>query len=164
MSVEKASKNFQSWHQKDPSGVVEQTYDFPARVHYAGKMLYMVYESDKWEKDGDFYPYEHDFDSHPSFYVPRYATKLKPDLRRYRSGKRLLCVPDLTGDVPLTMLAIVAEMVIKQRDGKRQKFTFKELPVMAGTQDNKTLVIFSDEGPLFVSGGRMRITERGIVH
>ena len=76
----------------------------------------------------------------------------------------MLCVRDIDGDVPLTMLAIVMEMVVKHSDGTRQKYVFPEPPVMAGTTNNRTLVIFSSKGPLFVSGGRMRITPRGIVH
>jgi len=162
-TLEKAKRNYKAWHQKDFDDVITESYAFPDKVFYAGRMEYMVYESDKWEDDGDFYFYEHDFDSRPSFYVPRRARSFLPSKYRFRRTPRLLCVDDILGDVPLTALAIVIEMLVDGSEG-RQKFVFKEPPVLAGTPDNKTLVIFSDKGPLFVSGAKMRVTERGIVH
>lgn len=161
--LEKAKANYKKWHQKDPKSVDDNSYDFPAKVFYCGAVEYMIYESDKWEDDGDFHWYEHDFDSSPPIYAPRSARILTPSKHRFRRTPRLLCVDDEMGEVPLTMLACVLEMVVKT-PSKKQKFVFSEPPVMAGTPDNKTLVIFSDAGPLFISGGRMRITERGIVY
>jgi hypothetical protein len=165
--LEKAEKNYEKWHDKEPDKVSEASFTFPKEVFEAGRIVQMLYESDKWEADGDMYPYVHDFDSKPPIYCAKTVGGLVP-YGASRSTAALLCTRDLNGTVALAELAVVQEITveIEDEDGNvaKQRFAFKQAPLLAGTVDNKTLVLFHSTGPLFINGGRMRITERGIVY
>lgn len=161
--LEKARANFKAWHDKHPTETVEEQYTFPDYVYRCGRIVEMIYESDKWEEDGDMYPYIHEFESKPPVFCLEESEVFEP-ADAPRSVRDLLCVRDLDGDVPLTMLAFVSEVTLEFSGGEKQRFHFKNTPVMAGTLDNRTLVVFHDKGPIFISGGAMRITPRGIVN
>lgn len=162
LQLKRALENFKAWHDKDASKVHEQDYDFPSFVYSCARVVEMIYESDKWEDDGDMYPYIHDFESRPWLYAPEDFEVLDPS-NTHRSVRALLCVSNLDGPVPLTLLAVVNEITVEFSGGERQRYYFKNPPILAGTTDNQTLVMFHDDGPLFINGGKMRITPRGIV-
>ncbi len=157
--LSKAEQVWTMWHQKDePRQLVEAEWDFPDFVFHAGQADTIVYSSDKWEDDGDFHDYVHDFDSRPSVYA--YAGD-----GNERSVARLLGVRDLSGDMPLTVLAIVKEFIYTPLGHPRQCVRFADPPLLCTTNDKKTLVILSEErGAIFVRGGTMHVTERGIVN
>lgn len=164
--LNRAHRNYAMWHQKNPSEVLTPKYEFYKEAFKIGRIEQLWYSSDKWEDDGDFKTYYHDFDSKPPIYVAECSPLITPANESLPTAKtsRLLGVSNVDGTVPLTLLSYAIELTINY--GKHKKrFKFRsEQPPVCGTPDNKTLVILSRDGPIFVRGGKMCITARGIVN
>ncbi len=163
--VQRAAATYRMWHQKHPDAVDEQDYHFPERISPIGFADAIIYKSDKWEDDGDFYEYHHEFDSHPEVFMEGDVAPFPAS--RAVSTARLLRVPDVRASTSTSMplLATVQTLVIAPFDGgPKHNLHFRNPPPLCCTTDKKTLVILSDTmGPIIISGGKMVITERGIV-
>jgi hypothetical protein len=175
MTKHSAAALYEMWHQKHPRNVIPKTYEFnpprrdapranpghegPGVMTAVGRAAEILYSSDKWEKNGDFWPYEHDFDSRPTVYA------------NWGEGRgvqttSLLQVRDLNDEWEMPLLAFVKSITYDDADGERRRLVFgKKGPVMTCSPDKKTLVILASRktGPIFVRGGKMVVTERGIV-
>lgn len=169
--LSKAEDHFRLWHQKEPRQIFEVDYDFPDYVHCVGRAEDILYASDKWEEDGNFFDYIHDFDSLPFVYACEGSFDL-PVKGQPKSVKKLLQAPSLDGEFSLPILAQVRELVIcpvaakgpRTNPMNRRMLAFDQLPLLCCSPDLKTLIIFSEErGPIFIRGGEMVVTERGIV-
>jgi hypothetical protein len=153
--MDKAQKLFRMWHQKHPDEVVDMTFAFPPVVSCIGHAREIMYHSDKWEDDGDFYPYQHTFDSRPLAFLRDGAGKEK-------STRTLLGVQDLNGTWAMPLLAYVEALIVD--DGQQEHtIRFSDYPVMTCSPDRQTVVILNRGMPVFVRGGEMTVTERGIV-
>jgi hypothetical protein len=172
--LRQAEDHFRLWHQKDPRELFEIDYDFPEHVYCVGRADAILYASDKWERDGDFFDYIHDFSSLPYVYACDGAFNLPAHGRK--SVKQLLRATDLDGEFALPILAGVRQLVVCPLDeegprnargnpsARKQYLDFEDPPLLCCSPDLKTLVIFSEErGPIFIRGGQMVVTERGIV-
>lgn len=162
-----AEDAWRMWHQKEPREVVEATYDFPEEVVPVGKAQRILYSSDKWEEDGDFYTYYHDFDSHPTVYAPSTSTWAKRANGSPRAKPldvaRTLKMKHVDDELQLPLLAKTLELIIVDNDGDKQSRKFRGETPLCCTADLKTLVILASDGPIIVRGGQMVVTERGIV-
>lgn len=163
-------ENYKSWHAKAPDTVFGSNYDFPNKVELLGKAIDIIYYADKWEKDGKGFEYIHTFDSKPLVYAKRSYLTGKAAASQQKSVCELLQVKSLSVDLDLPVLAIAKELTIERdSDHHRQTLLFKRSkPVMSCSHDRKTLIIFAygddgKEAPIFIRGGTMIVTERGIV-
>lgn len=163
-----AEDAWRMWHQKEPREVVEATYDFPEEVVPVGKAQRILYSSDKWEEDGDFYTYFHDFDSHPTVYAPSKSAWAKKRANKGTRAKPLdvahtLKMAHVDDELQLPLLAKTLELIIVDAEGKKQSRKFKGETPLCCTSDLKTLVVLASDGPIIIRGGQMVVTERGIV-
>jgi hypothetical protein len=159
-----AADAWRMWHQKEPRELIEKTYDFPDEVVPVGKADRILYSSDKWEEDGDFYTYYHDFESHPTVYMPSTATWAK---KRENKGKplnvaRTLGIKHVDDELSLPLLAKTMELII-ECNGEKKSRKFRGDTHLCCTSDMKTLVILASDGPIIIRGGSMVVTERGIL-
>ena len=153
------------WHQKEPRELLTQPYELPEDVVGVGQAKRIYYSSDKWEEDGDFYTYYHDFDSHPTVYVPStwsWAKHTEEDAPTLDVVKTLN-MRHVDDEVMLPMLAKTLELVVEFDEGEDKSRKFKGATPLCCARDLKTLVIFSTDGPVIIRGGKMVVTERGIV-
>lgn len=149
---------YRMWHQKAPKEVQGTTYDFPEDISALGVAMRIVYWSDKWEADGKGYHYEHDFDSRP----PVYGDMSSKSKRRVDTA-RLLCVDSVHEQMEFAVLAEVCELSVDVKGEGIKTFSFVRPPLMLCTADKKSLVLLHDK-PIVIRGGKMRVTERGIVN
>ncbi len=155
-----AERHARMWHQKERGwgvGDIPLTFKFPDTVVQLGRAEEIVYQSDKWEEDFDFFPYTHTFDSHPFVYgigdgaVEKNVAEL---LRVQRPNSSRWSLP---------LLAFVEQLTYD--DGKRsRRVKFRRDTAMSCSRDRKTVIILSESKPLFIRGGKMVVTARGIVH
>lgn len=150
------------WHQKEPRELLQQKYELPKKVFAVGEADRIYYSSDKWEDDGDFYTYYHDFDSRPTVYVPRKTSWGKASSNPSLDIVETLEMEHLNDAVRLPMLAKTLELVV-EIDGEKKSRKFRGETPLCCTSDLKTLVIFASDGPIIIRGGKMVVTERGIV-
>lgn len=160
-----AAKIWRMWHQKEPREVIPTTYDFPKTAFKVGTADRILYSSDKWEDDGDFYTYFHDFESHPSIYTTEYSPLAKGAKRNSDviDVYAALSMERRNSQVTLPLLAQTMELKYIGPDGKKKSYKFKGKPPMCCAADLKTLVILAEEAPIIIQGGSMVITERGII-
>ncbi len=160
-----AIEAWRMWNQKEVRAVVPAEYDFPEKVIPIGKADRILYSADKWEEDGDFFTYYHDFDSHPFVYTEKGA----PMTKGIRSKGGSLDVADVFGvetvndSWSIPVLAYALELRWTTPEGKKARKKFKKDTIMSCAEDLKTLCILSEDAPVFIQGGTMEITERGIV-
>lgn len=162
--VRRAMDSYSMWHQKHPNEVLDITIAWPEEVYQCGRAEQILYRSDKWEDDNNFFMYDHVFDTRPFVYCQR-GSVLEPFANsKRRSVRRLLRVNDLEKDpVPLPYLAKAVELTISLSDGTGQTLNLVAEPALCCTLDLKTLVICMENDILFINGGKMHVTERGIV-
>jgi len=171
--VKKASSAYSMWHQKHPKNVQEISVNWPKVVYCLGRAEEIIYRSDKWEKDNDFFTYQHFFDTRPYVYCAKDSIfkdlllegsrKNPGKLPRKRSVSRLLNVKDLDKDVVVAPnLATTEELTITANDGSVKQFNLQG-PSLCCTLDMRTLIICMKDDLLFINGGAMKVTERGIV-
>lgn len=160
-----AIEAWRMWNQKEVRSVAPAEYDFPEVVFPVGRADRILYSADKWEEDGDFFTYYHDFDSHPIVYTEKGA----PMMKGVRSNGQPLDVPDVFNvetvddQWSIPVLAYVLELFWTKPDGTKAKKKFKKDTIMTCAEDLQTLCILSEDAPVFIRGGSMEITERGIV-
>lgn len=159
--LDEACRAFRLWHQKEPSEVFDTDYPLEEYdVFLAGTADEILYVSDKWEDDGRMYDYIHDFDSAPSVFTTEgYGDEEDP--------AELLRVPKVAKDAEasLPILAAVKRITIVRDDGSKHQIRFREPPMLCCSLDKKCLVILTEDvGPIYIRGGRMHVTARGIHH
>lgn len=152
----KPEKIYEMWHQKEVKTAKTRRFTFPEEVFVLGKAETIDYDSDKWERDREFYPYGHNFDSHPTVYGAKGTGARK-------SVASLLGVRDPNNsEWEMPVLAYCTELCYDDGVGLR-KLRFAGRVVLTCSNDRKTLVILSNSRPVFIRGGQMIATERGIV-
>lgn len=162
--VENAVDAYSMWHQKPHKKVKELSVEWPKTIHCFGRAEQIIYKSDKWEKDNDFYTYDHIFDSRPNVYCGPDSSFFQFAETKSRKLAPLLSVKDLEKDtIAAPYLAKTLEFTFCAHDGSYKRITFNNSPSLCCTVDKKTLIICSTDGFLFVHGGAMRVTSRGIV-
>lgn len=161
-----ATEAWRMWHQKEPREIIPTSFKFPKKMVPVGKADRILYRSDKWEDDGDFYTYYHDFDSRPTVYTTDKSTLAAI---RENNTEGQIDVADFLGmehinaELSLPLLATTMELVVIGEDGKRRTKKFRPEPPLCCTADLKTLLILADDIPIIIRGGKMVVTERGIV-
>jgi hypothetical protein len=155
---------FRDWHKKDPDTVFKQKVpalngDFVC----IGNGVEIRYSSDKWEKDGDFYPYVHDHTSRPKLYVPQKEASESDGIGRPRSGASLVGTRTPKTPFVVALLAVVDSFVFRTKDDDEAKLLLGKNAVLLGTPDRKALIILDGKRVAVVRGGSMKVTSRGIV-
>lgn len=147
---------YEMWHQKRVDSVTPMEIILPRRLTRLGRGKRIVYESDKWEADGDFYPYQHEF-GHPDVFVAHKQGEI--DTRDF------LGLDDLENcQLDWVHLGVVEELRYRAPESeKKTVLRFSQQPFLCCTPECDTLVIMSSPNMYFVRGGTMRVTERGIV-
>jgi len=151
---------YRMWHKKHPDQVRQMTYNFPEDIPLIGKALRIVYWSDKWEDKGGFH-YEHDFDSSPPVYGEVHQDA--DNVTKLENTAKLLKVESVHEQMPFPILAEVCELSMDVDGEGIRTLSFKKPPLMLCTRDKKAIVILHRK-PIIVRGGRMHVTERGIVN
>ena len=164
--IDSAAKIWRMWHQKEPRKILSETYTFPKTAFEIGKADRILYSSDKWEDDGDFYTYYHDFDSHPEVYTTA-RSPLAEGLSRRNVDKidvpATLGMEDVNSRMAFPILAKTMELKFTDLEGKKHSKKIKGRPWLCCAHDSRTIVILAKEAPIIIAGGQMVITERGIV-
>lgn len=167
MSHQKAKKavlSYEMWHQKNPKELKEISVNWPKEVYACGRAEQIIYRSDKWEKDKDFYTYDHVFDTRPTVFCATESILSDTIQGGPRSVAKLLGVRDVNKDpVAAPALANTLELTVSFPDGSGKTLYFKNTPVLCCTSDLKTLIICAKNDIIFIRGGKMHVTERGIV-
>jgi len=155
-----SSEVYRMWHQRDVQRVQERKFTFPEEVVCVGAAKRIIYLSDKWQNPGDGELYMHDFDSEPGVFM---AAKghVGEGLRLPTAG--LLCVDSVDDEITLPVLATVQEFSYRGED-RMHTMVFRTPPTLCSTADKLVLVFLREGDPIFVFGGKMRVTRRGIVH
>ena len=148
---------YKMWHQKPVKEVIEIAFVLPRRLTRMGQANRIVYESDKWEEDGEVYPYQHEFTSSPDTFIADPEGEI--DTRDF------LEMDDLDDFVLNWIhLGCVAELRVKiPGQKKKRNIVFEDGPLMCRTAEKDTLIVLHHE-LMFVRGGTMVITDRGIVN
>jgi hypothetical protein len=164
-AAEHARKTWRMWHEKDSKHEYKRSEKTLSEEHFVpiGTAKEILYSSDKWERDGDFHDYVHDFESSPKVYIPASkvrdgeavgAPKKTAAVLGARSNPKQLVVPELAKVKSLSYIDSEGELV-EVRVGRGA--------IMCGSPDKKTVIILTKSGPILVRGGQMSITARGIV-
>ncbi len=154
----KALGLYRMWNKKHPTRAFETTFNFPNEVGVLGNAMRIIYWSDKWQEDGEGDYYEHDFDSSPPVFCGSSEERVK-------NIDSILKVKNVNStQSSWAILAEVCELSLRLLDGGVKTFRFKKPPLMLSTADRKGLCILYRKEPIFIRGGRMRVTERGIVN
>ena len=147
---------FIDFHQKDPKNYDIYKVSMPDTVFFDGVADDIVYRSGKWLEGNRKQDYIHKFDSFPPVYFEEGEGRAKSVASM---------IGDLNNQIPLTLLGTCLEFRYRVGDKKGElvEWFFRPAPKLLSTPDRKTLVILADEGPIFISGSKMRVEARGIV-
>jgi hypothetical protein len=150
-----AAENFRMWHQKNPRELLEAKFTFPKEVARVGRAVSICYVSDKWEDDGAFHDYVHGFDSGPGMYAADGDGPVK-------DTAKLLGSRTVNDTMSLTVLAYAFQVVVEV-DGEEHEVLFDPPVPMVCGKNKRVLILLDKQGPIFIMGGKMTVTERGIV-
>lgn len=166
MTQAKAEALFREWHQKDPRKHLRRRVPLLDVSHFSciGKAVEILYHSDKWEKNGDDYPYVHDFTSRPGVWVVSDHADPSETIGKPVKTLSLLGLRSAVDQLSVAQLAKAMELIVENKDGEKFELSLgaKGAPLYA-TLDKKALLILCDNGPVIVRGGKMAVTARGIV-
>jgi len=147
---------YEKWHDKQPNSIakVKVPGGLPKEVFALGHASQIAYRSGKWKKGRTTDDYDHDtkWSDPPTIY------------HKTGDGQEKLVGTLLKNDV-IIHLGECLEIIGEDFDGEPIEVNIGKtrLPKMVCTTDYKTLIILHKDGPIFICGGSMRITERGIV-
>lgn len=165
VGAEKYAHLYEMWHAKKPDGAHVMEYEFPTHLVCIGTAEAIVYHTDKKEKDGHGFDYEHLFDTTPEVYAPAGTPFFQPLGRPLPTAKILRSDPNGRVDVPAFGVVTEFEINVGEDEALRMHFT-RHQPVLCMTTDKTGLIIFAEiQGqptPLFVRGGKMHVTSHGI--
>lgn len=162
-TVDLSQQLYRMWHEKMPQESFSEKVDIPPSMFAVGEATHIIYESDKWEDDGDYHRYIHKFTSRPTLYAQNGAV-LPDDVEPFdeMESNRLLGVTRVAGKYGFPVLANVHQLTWDDGQCVR-KLSFRSYqPVMSCSVDQQTLVIFADE-LLMVHGGSMVVSAPGII-
>jgi hypothetical protein len=154
-TINKGVKVYQEWHAKDPSDIVKikVPHGLPNEVASVGKALQIAYRSGKWKKGNSTDDYEHDTKSSDP-----------PTIYHETGDGRVRAVSSFLKNDVIVHLGECLEIIGEDLDGEPLEIDIgKKLPKLVCTSDYRTLIILHKEGPIFINGGTMKVTERGIV-
>ena len=160
-TVNKGVDVYHEWHDKDPTKLTSIKVDLPVDVGQMGKVTMIAYRSGKWLKSGKTEDYEHPFESGPFIYHEDGDGRLKQVSSMIRQAGSSEGNPK--GLPVLIDLGKCIELTLETPEGGEDEIILRGAPKLCCTPDKKTLVILHSDGPLFIKGGRMRVTNRGIV-
>lgn len=165
VGAEKYAHLYEMWHAKEPDGAHLVEYTFPTNLVCIGTAEAIVYHSDKKERDGDGFDYEHMFDTTPEVYAPAGNPFFAPMGRPVPTQKILRSDPN--DKVVLAAFGVVNELEINVGDNEALRMHFRNHePLLCMTTDKTGLIIFAtmqgQQVPLFIRGGKMHVTSHGI--
>ena len=166
MSRKRAEDLFREWHDKEPRQYLRRNEPLLDHEKFCciGRGVNILYESDKWEKDGEDYPYIHDFESRPGIWVVAEHCTPQECIGKPIKTTTLLGIRSPKEALHVTQLATAKELVVEGKDGEKFELEMgKNGSPMYATLDKKALLISTSKGPVVVRGGKMVITSRGIV-
>lgn len=163
--MSRAEDTFRLWHSKDPRK------EFRRRVKYLdgdfariGLASEIQYRSDKWERDGDHYPYVHDFGRSVGVYVPASAVSDEDIIGALNSGHRLLGIRGRGNTAEVAQLGTCEELVFRDASNEEVVLAFPKGTLLLSSPDRKALIIVDKSRPIIVRGGKMSVQSRGIVN
>lgn len=167
--LDRAFAIYKLWTEKEPDvssmwrdPVTQRTVDWD-ELQFAqlGRAKDILYISDKWEADGVLERYHHPFDTLPAVYCATEDAEGKERPLAQLVGEPVSKAKALQ----LVLLAVVEELVVVREGKTNLTLRYKDdPPPLCSTRDKKGLVIITkDRGPIFVRGGQMTVTSRGIV-
>lgn len=166
MSQKRAEDLFREWHDKEPREFLRRNEPLLDHEKFCciGRGFSVLYESDKWEKDGEAYPYIHDFESRPGVWVVEEHCLPEERIGKPVKTTTLLGLRTPKSALHVVQLAFAKELIVEGKDGRRFELDLgKNGSPMYSTLDKKALLIPTSNGPILVRGGKMVITSRGIV-
>ena len=167
--INKAESVFELWHKKGPrSHVVKDLsgtrQDFEPFMSCVGTAISIIYDSDKWERDKEFFSYIHGFDSRPKVYCSSSSVSPEEQIGKKRKTTSFLDISNLNQPLIVAQLAYATSFTYKNKDGEEVEIGLgKRKSPCFSTNDLKTVIILTPDGPLFIHGKQMRVTRRGIV-
>lgn len=165
MSTKKGEDIFREWHEKEPNRVTSKKVALLDEPYFCciGKAVEITYRSDKWEKNGDHHLYVHDFSSHPGVYLPQSHTTEDEQIGRPVKTTSLLGSKASNGQLVVADLATAKELILRDKHNKEMELKLGNGSKLYSCPDKKALLIITQNGPVIVRGGQMRVTARGIV-
>ena len=167
--LNRAESVFELWHKKNPrthetQDLTGTPQDFEPYVSCVGTAISIIYDSDKWEKDKDYYSYVHSFDSHPMVYCNSSSVPPEDKIGKERKTISFLDISSLDQSLSVAQLAFANELRFKDKEGEEIALDLgKRKTPCFSTNDLKTLILLTSAGPIFIHGKSMRVTKRGIV-
>jgi len=149
-TVSRGASVYTEWHAKEADKIESIKLHLPECVYAVGKGEMIAYRSGKWQDGSAKEDYEHDFTSRPTVY------------HQDGEGREVKVSSFLKNDV-LVYLGTALELLYIGLDGDDYEIPLKKGTILACTTDKKTVVILHQNGPIFIKGGNMRVTARGIV-
>lgn len=160
MARSAAERNYEMWHQKQVDSILDRWYTWPKQVYADGVALDISYKSGKWEKRKKF-SYDHMFGSFGSYPLV-YTLKGEGSSR---GVKGILGQDHNVDEMDLPVLAEVETLLVQKSDGSEKRTNFDSYrPILACSNDRKSLIIFKRNDLVIITGGKMYVDSRGIVH
>lgn len=160
-----AHDTFRMWHQKEPRKEIPTKVDLLDEPEFVciGHATEIRYTSDKWEIDGNFFPYVHDHTSRPGVWIP--ASKASPEefIGRPRKTLSLLGLRSRPRRLEVAQLGTADELTFVDSTGEEHVQGFGKRSLLLSTPDRLGVLILDGKRPIIVRGGQMRVTARGIV-
>ena len=161
-SINKGVDVYNIWHSKDPSSIKSIKFSMPDVVRRVGKGVMIAYRSSKWEKSGKTHDYEHELTSGPSVYHEFGDGREKMVSSMLKSTSPSDVNP--SGSPVLIELGKCIELILSEPGSDElSEISMSGNPKLCCTTDMKTLVILHKDGPIFINGGKTKVTSRGIV-
>ncbi len=160
--MSKGERNYKMWHAKEPNKVVRKKVR-ALNEKYAcpvGTGVQILYKSAKWETKN--FEYVHDFGT-PKVYFLESQTRAGEAVGKKRTVNGLVCAKTKSSAPEMALLGTVDELTYKDNTGEIVSISGIRGAKLLGCPDNKGLLILSKRGPIFIRGGKMRVTARGIV-
>lgn len=155
-----AKQIYRMWHAKEADeffSVKEKLLDEDYACE-VGTATDIVYQSAKWEKVP--HRYHHEF-KNPSIYFVDSQTREGEGTGKIKKVRTLLAT---RSDKPeFAFLGEVEALQYCDCDGEEVNLGNIKGAALLCTPDKKGLLILSKKGPIFIRGGSMRVTHRGIV-
>lgn len=164
-SVKKGEDIFREWHEKEPTGGVTKKVKLLDEPYFCcvATAVEITYKSDKWEPDGKWHLYVHDFTSRPKVYLPQRHVEEDERIGRPVKTATLLGSRGKIKKLVVADLATAKELIVRDKDNNEMELKLGNNAKLYSTPDKKALLIITSTGPVIVRGGEMRVTSRGIV-
>jgi len=164
-STKRGEDIYREWHEKEPHRVVKKKVKLLDEPYFCciGKAVEITYKSDKWEPDGKWHLYVHDFTSSPKVYLAQSHVSEDEQLGRPVKTSFLLGSRSNNGQLVVTELATATEFTLKDKNNTDVELKLGNGAKLYSTPDKRGLLILTRSGPVIVRGGQMHVSARGIV-